>query len=233
MSILGIVGRKGHGKTMNGVRVACDMAVLDGLLLCSNIAIIPPAGVEFEQIDMGEGWPERLARLAYAVAEGYAVRRDGTRYHGLVFFLDEAGLMLNAREWKSFPSVLVWLFSQCRKFKAEMIWTAQWVEMVDAVLRGMTDEVWTVAAWPGPTEGKRRRGKRPWLYRVKKWRPSHVEQKDACLGTYWFRYHREWEGLYDTDAVVWPPSLSAFFSGLPKGQALAESDEQAALPLPV
>jgi hypothetical protein len=214
VSILGIVGPLGHGKTMNAVRVARDMAVERHAVLISNISINPPPGVLFEQLTIDEGWPDRLAILVYAVASGALHEADGRPYGGVVIVLDEAGLVLNAREWKSFPFALVWLLSQSRKFKAELVYTAQWSDMVDSVLRGMTDEIWTIRAFPRPTIGRRLKGKRPWLFHVRQWRPNHVEQKDACLGSSWFFYHRSYEGLYDTDCIVWPPKLAALFANL-------------------
>ena len=210
--IWGAVGPLGGGKTLTQVRLATESARRSGCLLASNIKLTPPDGLPFVQLPMSADWPDRLLDLVLAVSLGlYPDPRpgmDGKPVSGVIFVLDEAGLMLNSRAWRDMPTELIFMMSQGRKIRADIYWTAQFEDMVDAILRQITVEIRHCSTWPRIGIRGRQKGQRPWVVRVKRYRPGTVDTLDKCLGTNWMRYRREWEGWYDTDELVFPPKLA-------------------------
>jgi hypothetical protein len=195
--ITGYVGLIGHGKTMLAVHESVTLARRRGAILASNIEVVAP-GVDVVRLSVGddglEGVPQLLER---AHAEG----------RGVVMLVDEIGIILPARFWQTGMSIdLMWACSQSRKLAADLIYTAQDVEQVDAFLRRLTDYVTKCRAVPRPSIERREQGKRPWFYRVTRWRPAMVDKPDKRLGSGFVRYRRQWEAAYNTDELVRPPT---------------------------
>lgn len=194
--ITGYIGLIGHGKTMLATREAVRLARRRGALLASNIGVTAP-GVELVRLSVGdsglEGVPELLER---AKLEG----------RGIVILVDEIGVILPARFWQQGMSIdLMWAVSQSRKLSADLIFTAQDVDQVDAFLRRLTQHVTKVRAVPSPTLDRRESGKRPWFFVCSEWLPGTVDKADKRLRRYFVRYRREVEAWYDTDELVRPP----------------------------
>lgn len=195
--ITGYVGLIGQGKTMLAVREAVALARRRGAILASNIRLNVP-DVETVQLTVGdEGLDGVPQLLTLARAEG----------RGVVILVDEIGIILPARFWQTGMSMeLMWAVSQSRKLAADLIFTAQDVEQVDAYLRRLTQWVTKVRAVPNPSIERREQGKRPWFFMLARWRPASVDKPDKRLGRGWTLYRRSDEGTYDTDELVRPPS---------------------------
>ena len=194
--IQGWVGLLGHGKTMLAVRQAGDLARRRGALLASNIKLDVP-GVECEQLPTGDDGLD-VDALAVLVER---LRGEG---RGLVLLLDEVGILMPARMWASFPVSLMMVLSQSRKLRLDLVYTSQDVEQVDAFLRRLTQWVYKVKAWPGPSIERQEKGKRPWFFTVSTWRPATVDKQGKRVGRSVVRYRRSWENTYSTDEIVAP-----------------------------
>lgn len=199
--IEGYVGLLGAGKTMLAVQHALTLARKRNAILLSNIRINDPS-VEFHQLGVGvdgidleqlRDWQERS--------------KAGNR--GLVLLVDEVGILMPARFWQSFPIDLIYTLSQSRKMRLDLVYTSQDIEMVDSMLRRLTQWVYRVKALPSPTNERRERGRRPWFFLVEQFRPAHVNAGTSIehkrrLSRRWLRYRRGWEDAYDTDELVAP-----------------------------
>ena len=196
--ISGYVGLIGHGKTMLAVRESVALARRRRAILASNIGVTAP-GVEVVRLSVGEdgleGVPELLERA----------RSEG---RGVVILADELGIITPARFWQSGMSIeLMWAVSQSRKLGADLIFTAQSEEQIDAFLRRLTWRVSKVRAVPAPTVERREREQRPWFFIATDWLPGTVDKPDKRLGRSMIRYRRKWESWYSTDELVRPPSF--------------------------
>jgi hypothetical protein len=125
---------------------------------------------------------------------------------GVVWFIDEIGILMPARFWQSFPVDLMFMSSQSRKFRVDIVWTAQDVEDVDSYLRRKTAWVWRTFAFPTSSVERQERGRRPWFFVSTRWRPGSVGTRDRRLDRSFEWYRRSWEGEFDTDELVAPPS---------------------------
>jgi hypothetical protein len=200
--IEGYVGLLGAGKTMLAVQHALGLAKRRNAVLLSNIKV-EGAGVEFHQLGVGEDGID-LEELRSWQAR---TREDGGR--GLVLLIDEVGILMPARFWQSFPIDLIYTLSQSRKMRLDLVYTSQDIEMVDSMLRRLTQWVYRVKCFPSPTNERRERGRRPWFFLVEQFRPAHVNvgesvQRKRRLSRRWLRYRRGFEGCYDTDELVAP-----------------------------
>jgi hypothetical protein len=119
--------------------------------------------------------------------------------------LDELGIIAPARWWQSFPPDLLLQLSQGRKLRADFTYTSQHEDMVDTLVRRLSERVYKVRSIPGPSVERREAGKRPWWFVVTEWLPGTVDKKDRRVGRSFVRYKREWESWYDTDEVVRMP----------------------------
>lgn len=61
--------------------------------------------------------------------------------NGVVFAVDEIQLSFAARKYQSFPTELIYVLTQNRKFKKHFVCTAQLFEHVDKVFRDLTNHV--------------------------------------------------------------------------------------------
>lgn len=75
---------------------------------------------------------------------------DFQRYNdpnGVVFAVDELQLSFQARQFNKFPSEMIFLLTQNRKFKKHFVCTAQLFEHVDKVFRDLTNVVIQCKNW--------------------------------------------------------------------------------------
>ncbi len=206
--IFGKVGNLGHGKTLRMVVDSVDLAMLRGgavgrCWLASNIKIVPPdPALRFLHLPM-DGFSSALSALMKTA-------RD--REVGLVVALDEIDTIWDAHEWADMKKSDRYRIKQSRKFGADVIWSAQFVDQVEKSVRNITTEVELVKAFPSPSINRREMGRRPWVIRGQRFRPGAVREilgtpdKDRRLGLSFHRYRREHELMYDTDELVMPPS---------------------------
>jgi len=66
---------------------------------------------------------------------------------GVVFAVDELQLSFQARKFNAFPSEMIFLLTQNRKFKKHFVCTAQLFEHVDKVFRDLTNTVVQCKNW--------------------------------------------------------------------------------------
>ncbi len=196
------MGLLGAGKTMLAVQHALKLARRRNAIMLSNIRVQDP-GVEFHQLPVGEDGIDLEVLREW---QGQAREQD----RGLVLLVDEVGILMPARFWQSFPIDLIYTLSQSRKMRLDLVYTSQDIEMVDSMLRRLTQWVYQVRCFPSPTNERRERGRRPWFFVQEQFRPQHVntmgdaQRKVRRLGKSWLRYRRDWEGSYDTDELVAP-----------------------------
>jgi len=203
--IYGKVGRVGHGKTMRMVVEACELAKRRGAILASNIMITPPVGVDFRLLGMDD-FSDALGRLT---DECQATKR------GLVLAVDEVHMIWDARRWDEMSVYDRYRLTQSRHLGIDVIWTAQFVDQVEKNLRNLTEEVELMRAYPSPTLARRERGKRPFVMVGQVFRPAAVRElvaeqdRDKRMARHIYRYRRDHELLYDTDALMPPPRVTS------------------------
>lgn len=210
--IYGKVGRLGHGKTMRMVVEGVALAKLRGGLetparcwLASNIKVNAPPGLVFHQLPM-DGFSEALATLMAAALDAGV---------GLVVLVDEVDTVWDAHEWQSMRKGDRYRIKQSRKYGADLIWSAQFVDQVEKSIRNITEEVELVRAYPSPSISRRERGRRPFFIVGQRFRPGAVRElvgeadRDKRLGRAIHRYRRRDETLYDTDEIIMPADVEA------------------------
>lgn len=131
--VVGIVGRKGHGKTTFGVhemarhykrRVWCpECSEWHMPTVATNGNLNLPAKLQPHLIHVAT-WEELL-----------------TLPHGTLVVIDEAHLWAPALQAGQLPKHVRWYLSQCRKLHHEIIWISQHEDRVSLGLRRQTDEV--------------------------------------------------------------------------------------------
>ncbi len=212
------VGWRGHGKTMLAVERARRLARMRGVPLIANIwvageepvvkvrdgvvSIIRP-GIVVERIPLGKAKGSKSAGLDvdWLIDRLWRLKEE---QQGAVVLLDEAGVLFSAREWQHFPAELGYLIAQGRRLRVDLVYTSQFIDQVDKVLRELTEVAHKVRAWPAPTVLGRETGRRPWLMWTSTYRPAQVDQSEKRLGRAWMRYARRRERVYDTDEFVLP-----------------------------
>lgn len=221
--IEGYVGSIGAGKTTLATQHALRNAISRNAVLLSNIPLFcgPRCSsrnvenskclVEHYVLSMTDDGLDLLELFGWAFKLLHSSR-------GLVLFLDEVGVIMPARLWKTFPVGLMWMLQQSRKLECEIIWTSQDSSFVDSHLRTLTPAVHYVKSFPPPSIWRRTKGKRPWfLYERVFSSKAGAQDKEKAVGTHMKKYKRIWESYFDTDAVVLPASK------LPGAQALLDA----------
>lgn len=210
------VGFVRHGKTMLAVQDCVELARARGAILASNIAIFAE-GVDTKLIGITDDGLD-LDEL-YVLA--LQCREAGV---GLVLLIDEAGIVMPARQWQSFPVGLMWLLQQSGKLMVEIRYTVQHPLFADTILRSLTAVVHNVRATPPPSIRRRIQSReadadpgrwvgrfkrwyyRPWWFRVTTTVPTDfgTEKAEKVMWSRKVNYRRENEGSYDTDAAILP-----------------------------
>jgi hypothetical protein len=227
------VGFVRHGKTMLCAQDCLALARVRNAILVANIGIScsPACRIEMDRqaadakaagddrwslvkADMTtmRHFPEHLLLpitddgLDLEMLEDLAFRlREEGR--GLVLMIDEAGIVMPARQWTTFPVRLMWLLQQSGKMMVEIRYTTQHPSFVDSQLRALTAVVHDVRCTPPPTIQRRIKGRRPWFMVVTTRMVKDFDKvnEDVVMWKRRVRYRRAWEGSYDTDAAVMPP----------------------------
>lgn len=208
--IYGYVGRLGHGKSM---RMVVDGLALHDLRakrretwIAANILVRPRnADVNVIQLPM-DGFSEALAdTMSEARAKGA----------GLVVMVDEIDEVYGATDWQNMSRGDRHRIKQSRKYRCDLLYTAQFIDQVEKSIRNVTETVELVRAFPSPSLMRTEAGKRPWLIRGQLFRPGAVREltaepdKDKRIGSVWHRYHKADEALYDSDEIIIPPRPEA------------------------
>ena len=223
--IEGYVGTIGAGKTSLAVQHALMLARARDAVLLANIGLrCGPTCVGGAAGAFGERGAGCLLehRLLPLTAEGldmaalmecaFQARASG---RGLVLLMDEVGIIMPARLWAKFPVGLMWMIQQSRRVACEWVWTAQDPSFVDKQLRDLTAVVHYVRSYPPPSIWRRSKGKRPWMLVASAYLPNAAPRANgdgtaraslARIGRRFLRYRRRWEGAFDTDEIVLPPS---------------------------
>jgi hypothetical protein len=204
VALYGKVGGIGHGKTLRAVVHAREIASLRAkrrrCAIASNIRVVPPAGVPFVQLPM-DGFSQALSDLIDDCVEAES---------GLVLLVDEVDTIWDAREWQEFSKQDRYRIKQSRKLGVDVIWTAQFADQVEKVVRNLTEEVELMRAWPYPSIARREADKRPLVIMGSRFRPGAVRDlmgepnSDRRRGRSFYVYRRKWEAWYDTDELVVP-----------------------------
>jgi len=147
------VGFVRHGKTMLAVQDCIALARGRNAILASNIGITAE-GVEVVLLPITNDGLDLDTLMELAL-------RCRVERRGLVLLIDEAGIVMPARQWASFPVGLMWLLQQSGKLMVEIRYTTQHPKFVDAQLRALTAVVHNVRSTPPPTIQRRLQGKRP------------------------------------------------------------------------
>lgn len=205
------MGWRGHGKTMLAVERARALAARRGVVLLANIwvsdAPVSRKGrpLRVERIPAGRvvkaGKPAPIIDMGWLIDRLYRLIEAK---EGCVLLLDEAGSLFNSRNWQTFPDILGYLMGQGRKARTDVVYTAQFIDQVDKLLRELTEVAHKVRCWPAPTVLGRETGRRPWLMVASTYRPAQVDQGEKRLGRAWMIYRRRRERVYDTDDFVLP-----------------------------
>lgn len=196
--IEGYVGFVRHGKSMLAVQDCIALARGRNAVLASNIGITAK-GVETVLLPLTDDGLDLDMLMELAL-------RCRSENRGLVLLIDEAGIVMPARQWASFPVGLMWLLQQSGKLMVEIRYTTQHPAFVDSVLRSLTAVVHNVRSTPPPTIKRRIKGKRPLFMTVTTSIPGDFgsSMPEKVMWKRRVRYRREWEGSYDTDAAILP-----------------------------
>lgn len=66
---------------------------------------------------------------------------------GLIL-VDEINLVCPSRWWNKFPPQLAYFWSQTRKFKLDIYWSAQHIDRVDKIIKEISNYVWYIWMLP-------------------------------------------------------------------------------------
>lgn len=197
------VGWRGHGKTMLAVERARRLAIRRSCSLIANIWVRDEPGLVVERIPLGSAKGSKSAGMDmdWLIDRLWALKEQK---QGAVVLLDEAGVLFSAREWQRFPPELGYLIAQGRRLRVDLVYTSQFIDQVDKILREMTEVAHKVRAWPAPTVLGRETGRRPLIMWTSTYRPSAVDQAEKRLGRSFMWYRQRRERDYDTDEFVLP-----------------------------
>lgn len=123
--------------------------------------------------------------------------------------LDEAGIWLNARRWKDMPEKVLYRLMESRKYKFDLLYTAQNPEMVETTLRRITNFYWHLRRF-GRREWEYRDGRKThrkaWFHTASLWEPENYRKKlQKPLYRKYFRIDERVAKLYDTEALIIRP----------------------------
>lgn len=113
-----MIGRRGQGKTLNAVKLACER-MREGFEVYANFEILDP-------------YTGLRAGRVYAWEQTYNL-------DGATVVIDEANNWVPSRKWDATPMEVLSKFAQSRKDGIEFVFTAQHEERVDKVVRELVD----------------------------------------------------------------------------------------------
>lgn len=153
--ISGIVGKPGHGKTLEAVRRAKKAHDTGRVHVYANIPL------NLERSTLIE--PEQLSQVRGGICP--------CKCEGAFVLLDEVHLWLPARRSLQLPTSWLALFSQTRKLGWDLWWTAQHETRVDRMLRDVTSFMYLANGWSWPFE----------FYIYDEYEPEHFRKREARL----------------------------------------------------
>lgn len=125
--------------------------------------------------------------------------------------IDEAGIWLNARKWGSISEEILYRFMESRKYKFDLLYTAQNPEMVEITLRRITNYMWYMRRygrkeWIYKKDGTKKHRK-AWFHTASLWEPERYRKaREKPLLKYYFKIKPEIYSLYDTEKVIIRPN---------------------------
>lgn len=177
--IQGVVGLPGQGKSLWMARAAA-MDMRRGMRVAANFRL---RGADY--------LPNFAAMLAWC----------SSNPNGCVY-IDEAGVVLNARNWRSVPLEIQILFAQHRHYGLDLIWASQRIGQVDKSLRELSQYITRVRKiWPGfPPSGLPSGG----YYLLPIFRADTYESDRLRkpIWTEWFAFSSRWAEMYRTTEII-------------------------------
>lgn len=174
--INGIVGLPGHGKSLEGVRRACEAHDRGDTHVYANL-------------------PLALERFTLVTPETLALVRAGAcpcKCKRVFVLLDEVHLWLPARRSLQLPISWLELFSQTRKLGWDLWWTAQNEMRVDRMLRDVTGWMYLATGWVWPVQ----------FFVYEKFEPEHFRKAGRRISKDVRRRSRRASAAYDTGGQI-------------------------------
>lgn len=108
-----------------------------------------------------------------------------------VILVDEINLVCPSRWWNKFPPELAYYWSQTRKMKLDIYWSAQHVDRVDKIIREISNFVWIMRKFPFG-----------W-FRASCFVPEHIaKEKKQAITSKFFRIDKKIASKYDTYEIL-------------------------------
>lgn len=177
--ISGIVGRPGHGKSLEAARQALLAHRAGDTHIYANI----PMNLERHTLVSPDGRQPGTIALT-AVRPGMCECKCSKVF----VLLDEVHLWLPARRSLQLPTSWLALFSQTRKLGWELWWTAQNEMRVDRMLRDVTSWMYLATGWGWPLE----------FYIYERYEPEKFRNKAYRMGRDVRRRSRSASAVYNT-----------------------------------
>lgn len=139
MTIIGITGEIGAGKSLEQLRFSLELCQKRHRKLVTNFALNLTAVKKYGQLTK-QPWVTWLAdnnqiACVDTIANLPELLKDRKN---CVIALDEAGIFLNARDFAKTPKSLLMDLAQSRKCGNDLIWAAQFDDQVDKQFRKLT-----------------------------------------------------------------------------------------------
>lgn len=138
MTITGICGEIGSGKSFLQLKYALDQCALKHKVLVSNFAINPIALKKYAVAIKSPYLIWMADNQRYVCISALSSLADMMKFPGSVVCLDEAGIFLNSREFSKTPKSLLTDLAQSRKDGIDLVYCAQFDAQVDLQFRQLT-----------------------------------------------------------------------------------------------
>lgn len=138
MTITGICGEIGSGKSLIQLKYALDQCALKHKVLVCNFSIDPVALKLYASAIKSPYLIWMADNQRYVCLSALTSLADVMKFPGSVVCLDEAGIFLNSREYSKTPKSLLTDLAQSRKDGIDLIYCAQFDAQVDLQFRQLT-----------------------------------------------------------------------------------------------
>ena len=138
MTITGICGEIGSGKSFLQLQYALEQCALKHKILVCNFAINPAALKKYAVAIKSPYLIWMADNRRYVCISALTSLADLMKFPGSVVCLDEAGIFLNSREFSKTPKSLLTDLAQSRKDGIDLIYCAQFDAQVDLQFRQLT-----------------------------------------------------------------------------------------------
>jgi len=175
MSVIGIVGLPGSGKTYQATAKAL-FALECGQEVYANYSI--KGCHKFKELE-----------------ETFGLKKA-------CIIVDEINIICPSRFWQSFPPEMAYYWSQTRHRGIDIFWTAQHEDRVDKTVREITNFIWTCQDYS--VRLPRRKGEYEGrvllsLHAMQLWHPEHIrKEKKKPIRAQFFRIRKDVREAYDT-----------------------------------